>query len=476
MLLTKLKIATACCLGACVLAAGAGLCSYTAPAAQEPERTTGAQSKAEGAKEPPAPESKPRGDGQAETPPADKEVRGSGKAVTKEFQLADFTTIDVSRAFTVELTRAEAFRVAITADDNLLPHVQALKDGSVLRVSIDPNVKSFWATSLKATIAMPALDGLRVASGGKVTMKGFKSAKPFQAKVAFSGTLEGEIEAPSVDLDVAGGGRVTLKGSAKELKISAAQVCRLSLADLAVGRADVTLRDGATAIVNVKEKLDYDLSRACRLEYLGKPTATKGTTTDESMAVPVTSDPEKGKAAPQPGNPHHGHHGAGPAPVTVGAKVPDFALRSLDGKAVKLSELQKDAKRTNKGVVVFCFWCSTCSSCRRVEQPLDQLAKDYQGQALVVALDANAGETPENVRAFVKNKGLGLPIVLDPDGRTADLFGTAVTTTTVVIDGDGVLRYCGRFRGGDGHAYAEDALKAVLAGKEVAVKTTPHDG
>src|SRR5262249_29766831 len=278
---------------------------------------------------------------------------------------------------------------------------------------------------------------------------------------------------------------VTLKGSAKEVKISAAQVCRLSLADFVVNRADVTLRDGSTATVNVKEKLDYDLSRACRLEYLGKPTTTRGKTSDTSTAVPVTSDPDKERAPAKPSEPHHSHHGVGSAPaglprghdpaasvpVAVGAKVPDFALRSLDGKTVKLSELQKDAKRMNKGVVVFCFWCSTCPSCRRVEQHLDKLAKDYQGQALVLALDANAGETPEKVSAVAKNKGLALPIVLNPDGRVADLFGTAVTTTTVVIDGDGVLRYCGRFRDGAEHAYAEDAVKAVLAGKEVAVKT-----
>src|SRR5262249_14292129 len=81
--------------------------------------------------------------------------------------------------------------------------------------------------------------------------------------------------------------------------------------------------------------------------------------------------------------------------VTVGEKVPDFSVRTLDDKAVKLSELQKDAKRTTKGIVVLSFWCSTCSSCRRVEQHLDKLAKDYQGQAAVLALDANAGETAE---------------------------------------------------------------------------------
>ena len=51
-----------------------------------------------------------------------------------------------------------------------------------------------------------------------------------------------------------------------------------------------------------------------------------------------------------------------------------------------------------------------------------------------------------------------------------------MTTTTVVIDGKGVLRYCGRFGQGEEAASAEAALKVVRAGKVVAVKTTPHEG
>jgi len=161
--------------------------------------------------------------------------------------------------------------------------------------------------------------------------------------------------------------------------------------------------------------------------------------------------------------------------ITVGDKVPDFSVRTLAGKTVTLGELLKDEKRTKKGIVVLTFWCSTCSSCRLVEHQLDKLAKDYEGQAAVIGLDVNAGETPEKVTAFAKEKGLTLPIVLDPGGRTADMFGVEVTTTTVVIDGAGVLRYCGRFRD-DRVAYAEAAVKALLAGKEVAVKTTSHEG
>jgi thiol-disulfide isomerase/thioredoxin len=172
---------------------------------------------------------------------------------------------------------------------------------------------------------------------------------------------------------------------------------------------------------------------------------------------------------------HHDGETASQGSVRVGDKVPGVSVRTLEGRSVQLSELQKDRRRNRTGVVVLSFWCTTCHSCRGVEHQLARLSKDYEGEAAVMALDANTGETVEDVAAFLKKKGLELPVVLDPGGNTADLFGVRRTTTTVVIDGDGVLRYCGQFQHQDGGS-AEEALKAVLAGREVAVKTTPHYG
>lgn len=177
----------------------------------------------------------------------------------------------------------------------------------------------------------------------------------------------------------------------------------------------------------------------------------------------------------QKGGGHHDEEAALQGQVKVGDSVPDFSVQTLDGKSVKLSELQKDERWTKNGVVVLSFWCTTCHSCRDVDHLLAKLSKDYGGQAAVFALGANADETAEGVAAFLKKNGLGLPTILDPSGNTADLFGIRRTTTTVVIDGNGKLRYCGQFRQKGGGS-AEEALKAVLAGEEVAVKTTPHNG
>ncbi len=84
--------------------------------------------------------------------------------------------------------------------------------------------------------------------------------------------------------------------------------------------------------------------------------------------------------------------------------------------------------------------------------------------------------SPADVREVAKKAGLSLPILLNPHGEVADLFGVTVTTTTVVIDGKGVIRYFGRFSDGGSQHYAEDALRSVLADKEVAIKSTTPDG
>src|SRR5262249_36736803 len=151
----------------------------------------------------------------------------------------------------------------------------------------------------------------------------------------------------------------------------------------------------------------------------------------------------------------HGASDYGAEAIKIGDRVPDFAMKDLTGKSFQLSDLQK---RTKSGVVSLTFWCSFCHSCRGVESDLDKFAQVNKGQAAVVAIDASAGETASGITAFARKRGLTLPIVLDAPGKAADLFGVKVTTTTVVIDGKGVLRYRGQLMNGD-QAPAKDALK-----------------
>lgn len=188
-------------------------------------------------------------------------------------------------------------------------------------------------------------------------------------------------------------------------------------------------------------------------------------------------DPADAKAPKQHGAHHAGHggHDAHPAKealVKVGQAVPDFTLTDLSGATLKLSELQN---KTPSGAVTLTYWCSFCHSCRGVEKRLEQFARQQREKAAVVLIDASAGETPERVSEFAKKTGLTLPILLDNGGKSVDLFGIHATTTTLVIDAKGILRYRGQFKQAEQEP-AVRALQAVLDGKEVPQKETPQRG
>ena len=161
-------------------------------------------------------------------------------------------------------------------------------------------------------------------------------------------------------------------------------------------------------------------------------------------------------------------------PIKIGEKVPDFEVTIGETKW-KLSELQKSKEITEDGSLVLTFWCSFCHSCRHVEHQLDELAEHYHGKVGVIALDASAGETTEDVTAFANKEKLSLPIAIDAAGKSADIFGVDATTTAVVIDKDGILRYRGQFVAGK-KQLAHEALKSVLAGKDVAIAETRQKG
>lgn len=153
--------------------------------------------------------------------------------------------------------------------------------------------------------------------------------------------------------------------------------------------------------------------------------------------------------------------------AAVGDKVPDFSLRDTSGKDWSLAELRK---RADSGVVSLTFWCTFCHSCRELDASFQKAAADRRGKAALLALDSSAVDSPEKIEDFRRSRKFDVPVFVDADGKLADLFGVKVTTTTVLLDKDGVLRYRGRF------GPAQDALQALLDGKDIAVKETPPAG
>ncbi len=111
----------------------------------------------------------------------------------------------------------------------------------------------------------------------------------------------------------------------------------------------------------------------------------------------------------------------------------DFTLPDLEGKQVRLSQFRGK-------VVMVKFWVDS-QSCRTELPIIQSFYEKWSGKGFVV-LAVNWMQTPEQVKAFIKDKGLTFTVLLDQKGEVNDKYDVKPSNyaVTVLIDKDGVIR------------------------------------
>ncbi len=89
-------------------------------------------------------------------------------------------------------------------------------------------------------------------------------------------------------------------------------------------------------------------------------------------------------------------------------------------------------------VVVLNFWATWCAPCKE-EMPTLQDLHDSPQPPVVIAV--NVKEPKSRVQAFLNQRNLSLPVVLDERGDLARQWGVRVYPTTVLIAPDGQARW-----------------------------------
>jgi cytochrome c biogenesis protein CcmG, thiol:disulfide interchange protein DsbE len=118
-----------------------------------------------------------------------------------------------------------------------------------------------------------------------------------------------------------------------------------------------------------------------------------------------------------------------------GFLAPDFSLTALDGKTYQLS--QQHGK-----VVVVNLWTTWCAYCN-TEMPAFQQAYDSFQNSLDVsflAINSTSQDTLTSVQAFVDQRRLSFPILLDTAGQAAHNYQIRALPTTFFIDRNGIVR------------------------------------
>ncbi len=198
-------------------------------------------------------------------------MQGSGNIMTQGFDLTDFDKVDVSHAFTVNISQGDTFSVVVSIDDNLVEYLRVEKSGSTLKIGVAPD-RDYASTHATAEVTMPELTGLEMSGGSQGTITGFTSTKPLAVDLSGASSLGGDIEAGDARFEVSGGSDLTLTGSGQDLTVEAAGASEVGLADFPVADANVLARGGSRLTVNASGTLNVDASGASHVYYLGSPT------------------------------------------------------------------------------------------------------------------------------------------------------------------------------------------------------------
>jgi peroxiredoxin len=133
--------------------------------------------------------------------------------------------------------------------------------------------------------------------------------------------------------------------------------------------------------------------------------------------------------------------------------APDFALKDLDGKVVRLSSYRGK-------VVLVDFWATWCGPCRRAIPHLKAIHTRYEKKGLVILGLSVDHEGAEKVRGFVRKNAIPWTTAL-ADEKTVDAFGgIRFVPTAFLIDRQG--RIVERYQGLVPEATLEAAIKPLL--------------
>lgn len=146
--------------------------------------------------------------------------------------------------------------------------------------------------------------------------------------------------------------------------------------------------------------------------------------------------------------------------------VVDWSLDTAGGGRVRFSEALE------RGPVLVSFWALWCSPCLKELPHVDALARDFDGQATVWAVNTDTQRSRNKVRPYLRAKNLSVTVPLDTAGELSRKLqvGNAIPFT-VLYDTDGreVYRHTGYREGDEKELRAH--LEALLASDSVSDPT-----
>jgi len=193
---------------------------------------------------------------------ANNSIKGNGNEVSKNFEVSNFSAVDASHAYEIELSVGNETSVKIETDENLMKYVEVSVKNNTLYIGTENNINI--RGKMKAYITTPNLNGISLSGACKINADGINSEN---FAIEFSGACSGSVSGKSknVNVDLSGATKLNaseLKSSNVKVDVSGASKCEIF--------SDNSLSVDASGASSVKvygnpQDLKTDLSGASKI-------------------------------------------------------------------------------------------------------------------------------------------------------------------------------------------------------------------
>lgn len=149
----------------------------------------------------------------------------------------------------------------------------------------------------------------------------------------------------------------------------------------------------------------------------------------------------------------------GPHPL-LGKPAPEIEAQPLEGEPITVGG-QRDE------VLVLEFWATWCGPCVAALPKMEELAERFADRG-VKLYAVNVNEPRDAVQAFLQDRELELPVLLDPEGRIASAYAANAIPQTVLIGKGGRVEavHVG-FDAEESYELLVAELELLIAGRQI---------
>ena len=191
-------------------------------------------------------------------------IDGSSVAASDVREARNFTGVDISGVFEVQIVAGKDFALEVQADDNLLQYIKTEVQDGVLKIETTERINSH--TPLRVRISAPDIERVEASGACKVSVEGVKNS--------------------DLAIDTSGASKVDLSGETGALDIDVSGASKIDAEGLVTGIATVDASGASKVSLFVTDRLTSTASGASRIIYSGTPASVEKKTSGASSVRP----------------------------------------------------------------------------------------------------------------------------------------------------------------------------------------------